>query len=386
MNLPHPPWPFKGHVPAPAPGLPRGPDAQSGALLGQQVVDQEHQVAGELQGPGPDPLDPGVVNHPQGSQQRGGGQHGRRGDLPTRRAGLVAKLRVHGELPLLDIPPPTGQERFGAEVPPVDVEKRRASGPPVEVLVAAPEGKVHPPGVEAVRHRAYRMAAVQADQDVPFAGGAGQSLEVQELAAAVQDRGQQHQGYLFVHASDQLRLVEGPCVPALGQHQQVLRGESPELELSRQGVEIRGEVQAVGEDPAPAALRPVEGSHEGVEVHRRGPRTDHLLGGGTDQGRGQSAQGLSQGEPGRVGLEPAADSQGLPLPQGPGQLRDGLPGGKAQGVAVQVDPPPGSVEAPPKRGQRVPPVRLPGEALGGLKAHPWSPVPRDRVSTQAVQK
>ena len=183
------------------------------------------------------------------------------------------------------------------------------------------------------------MGAVEADGNALLAGPGGEELHVEELAAAVEDGRQEDEGRRLVEAGGDLPLVEGQPVPAADENEVPGRVEPPQLEDALQGIDVRGEIEGVGDDLRPPALGLVERVDQGVDVDRRRPGHHDLVGGGADEGSAPGAETLGEMEPGRFGLEPAPDGEFLPGLDGLSERSFGIAGEQAQRVAVEVDRP-----------------------------------------------
>jgi len=134
--------------------------------LAQHLVDEEHEVARDLQALLPDPVDVRLVHHPQAPLERGGAQHRRRPDLPCYRRLSRVEPCAHIEHCTAVVAEPAREPRRRPEVPPVHVQAPRRARPPVQVLVVAPEGEVDAPPVEVMGNDSDAVAAVEADDDL----------------------------------------------------------------------------------------------------------------------------------------------------------------------------------------------------------------------------
>ncbi len=167
------------------------PDREAVRRGGEQRVRHVHEEPGQPERSRADGGHPGFLEDRQGADEGRGVEDGRGGDLEAPRAGRRGEVERHVELAVLGRAEPAGQGRLPPEVTAVDVEEGGRAGAAVEVLVAAPDGEIDAPTVELVWDGADGVGAVETDGDAPLAGPGRQALQVEELAAAVQDRRQE---------------------------------------------------------------------------------------------------------------------------------------------------------------------------------------------------
>ena len=259
----------------------------------------------------------------------------RTGGVPTRKRwipgpGLV--VRRHVELvPATEPPPDRVRERL-LEVPP-HVEQGGRPGPAVHVLVRARDGEVDPGRAEPERHHADRV------REVPEREGAGpmrerrHPLEVVDERRPVRGVGEGDQRGVPVDGAGERRLRHGEPVLGLRDRQAVSLAE--QVDRALEDVEVRGEVQLVGDHGGAAGPRPERRDRQLEEVDGGGIRHDDVVRRRPDQGGELRADPLAGGEP---ALAPPSDEAASPLLlDGPTEPRGRLPREPPQRVAVQVD-------------------------------------------------
>jgi len=203
--------------------------------LAQHLVDEEHEVASDLQALLPDPVYARLVHHPQAPLQRRGAQHRRRPYLPGDRRLSRVELVGHPEHRPPVVAEPAREPRRRPEVPPVHVEATRSAWPSVQVLVVAPKGEVDAPPVEEMGDDPDAVTAVEAYHYLLPVRRLGEPRHVGELPALVVDARQKSQGDLARHRLDDVILLDD-AVTALHEDQVLLGVPAPEPELGVEGV------------------------------------------------------------------------------------------------------------------------------------------------------
>ncbi len=77
------------------------------------------------------------------------------------------KFPAHIELSLFCAAEPARQSRRASEVSAVQVQSPAGSRPPIQILVTAPEGKIHALRVKIVRHGPDGMGTIKPDDEYP---------------------------------------------------------------------------------------------------------------------------------------------------------------------------------------------------------------------------
>src|SRR3984893_9398609 len=124
-------------------------------------------------------------------------------------------------------------------MPLIQAQAPNGARSPIQILVAAPKGKVGAPSTEFMRNAADRVAAVEADEDVPLVRLFDEPLHVQQLPRVVHDRGQDDTGDLIRHLLDQHVFRQEATVDGGDNDEIANRIESPELQMTPNRVEVR---------------------------------------------------------------------------------------------------------------------------------------------------
>src|SRR5262249_5730559 len=122
------------------------------------------------------------------------GQNRRIAELPAFRAWNRMEIRAHAKARLFVVSPPTREsgnfhvlrESFVHETP------ADAAGPPIEIFVAAPHGKIHVPVVEFQAQVPGRMRQVESDHTASSMSGLRDARDFKCLAGIVVDAAQHY--------------------------------------------------------------------------------------------------------------------------------------------------------------------------------------------------
>src|SRR5690606_32193086 len=144
----------------------------------------------------------------RGQQRRCGEDSGIR-DLPAFCAGERHELVRHGKTTAFVVAPPAREagQVEGPGVPLVYEASADRAGAAIQVLVAAPYGKIDVPIVQVQRYVADCVSQIEPDDACMFARRRGDALHVEALARQILHARQQHERDLLRVTGDQLANV-----------------------------------------------------------------------------------------------------------------------------------------------------------------------------------
>ena len=120
----------------------------------------------------------------------------------------------------------------------IHIERADRAGPGVQVLERAPKGKIDAPVIKSVRYDPDGMGTIESNKNAAIVSGLSQSLDVQELARAIEHRRQNDQRDLAGHRIDHVILRVGAAVSTGNKHQIGLFIPAGERDLALQRIDV----------------------------------------------------------------------------------------------------------------------------------------------------
>ena len=256
------------------------------------------------------------------AQQWGQRENVRRADMHCCRAGGRFVNARHRETALGRYSPPTGESGREAKMTAVQVKPTWGAWAGVEPLVMGPEREIHAVAVEGVGHHADAVRAVNAEQHSPGVRLASEQGQVEQLAACEQHRRQNRQLDVWREGGDDVVGAQRATVSR--RHEPEVRGgiKSPQPQVAAECVGVGREVERVAyDDAARRVLRLEESAEQLVKIGRGLAGNAYPVGRCTKHRGEHLCRCLRQGEPGWIGLGPAADAEPSPLVERAQQAR-----------------------------------------------------------------